>query len=142
MSNIFAINAYIIAITSPTNANSITFLLTFMFDGSFGISAVSTTCILFILYMSFTSSENTFAISFAICVAYIGSSFDTVISISSVSFTELTVIFFLKLSSFTSMFKFDITFLNTFLLFTNSLYVDTNFEFSVTSVVVIEFVAS
>ena len=119
MSNIFAINAYIIAITSPTNANSITFLLTFMFDGSFGISAVSTTCILFILYMSFTSSENTFAISFAICVAYIGSSFDTVISISSVSFTELTVIFFLKLSSFTSMFKFDITFLNTFLLFTN-----------------------
>ena len=40
------------------------------------------------------------------------------------------------------MFKFDITFLNTFLLFTNSLYVDTNFEFSVTSVVVIEFVAS
>ena len=75
-------------------------------------------------------------------MAYIGSSFDTVISISSVSFTELTVIFFLKLSSFTSMFKFDITFLNTFLLFTNSLYVDTNFEFSVTSVVVIEFALS
>ena len=38
------------------------------------------------------------------------------------------------------MFKFEITCPNTFLLFTNSLYVETSLEFNVTSVVVIVFV--
>ena len=61
----------------------------------------------------------------------------TDIFINSVSFTELTVILSLNSSSVSSIPKFEITCLVTFLLFTNSLYVDTNLEFNVISLVVI-----
>ena len=61
----------------------------------------------------------------------------TDIFINYVSFTELTVILFLNSSSVSSIPKFEITCLVTFLLFTNSLYVDTNLEFNVISLVVI-----
>ena len=113
-----------------------------MFDGVFETSASSTIYILFILYISETIFENIFAISFAIFAEYAAFSFVTVIFITSVSSTDFTDTFFLSSSSFTSIPKFDITCLNTLLLFTSSLYVETNFEFNVTSVVVIEFALS
>ena len=102
---------------------------------------MSTICTLLILYISATFSIKTFAISFAISDASEESSLVTDIFINSVSFTELTDIFSLSSSSSTFNLKFDITLLNTSLVFNNSLYVDTNFEFNVISVVVIVFVS-
>ena len=72
--------------------------------------------------------------------AIVASSFVTVIFINSVSFTEVTWILFLSTSSSRLIFKLDFTCLNMFLLFINSLYVDTSLEFNVMSVVVMVFV--
>ena len=58
--------------------------------------------------------------------------------IISASSTAVTLTLFFNVSSSISNDRFDITSLITFLLPTSLLYVDTNFEFNVTSVVVIE----
>ena len=90
------------------------------------------------LYISFTFAVNTSAISFAIFAEFTGSFVVTVIFIISVSFTALTVTLFFNSSSLIVVpkFKFVITCLITFLLFTSSLYVDTHVEFTVMSVAV------
>ena len=81
---------------------------------------------------------NTLDISLAILVAKTGSSFFTEISINSVSSVAVTLTLFFNTSSSIFKDKLDITFLITLSLFTSLLYVETNFEFNVTSVVVID----
>ena len=87
--------------------------------------------------MSDTLWINTFAVSFATFSAVSASVFVTEILIISVFFSCVTVILFFRSSSSKLIPKFDITCLRTLLLCTSVLYVDTNFEFRVISVVVI-----